>query len=313
MISQHSKAAERCGGRYDTARYWKRWVSGEFGFRGLPGRRESQSFSQSKHFLIQIHIYWLLKRVDPRLTLQEIQTNLNKRFNISVSKEFIRRIFVQWEWSWKRAAYIQKHKFTPENVRYYRAWLLFILRSDLNHIKFLDEVHFEKNDVRRKYIVSPIGEPVFLIDDERLDVRWSVTCLVGLDEESPCISFRSESNTQEDFFNFVAQAIKVGYLKRGDVLVMDNASVHTGSDMLPDLQKMADMFDIDLRYLPTYSPELNPVELVFANVKNWLRSHRDTSVPLTTDIARAFARIDQTKLSKYYIRCCRTFEFRKSK
>jgi len=63
-------------------------------------------------------------------------------------------------------------------------------------------------------------------------------------------------------------------LKEGDYLVCDNASVHTGGDMRPLLETLMDIKGIRLVYLPTYSPELNPCELVFSKVKNLLRSNR---------------------------------------
>ncbi|KAI9058991.1 hypothetical protein FKP32DRAFT_1614352 [Trametes sanguinea] len=30
-----------------------------------------------------------------------------------------------------------------------------------------------------------------------------------------------------------------------------------------------------LEYLPTYSPDLNPIEEVFSSIKAWIRSNRD--------------------------------------
>ncbi|KAI9060883.1 hypothetical protein FKP32DRAFT_1577108 [Trametes sanguinea] len=30
-----------------------------------------------------------------------------------------------------------------------------------------------------------------------------------------------------------------------------------------------------LEYLPTYSPDLNPIEEAFSSIKAWIRSHRD--------------------------------------
>ena len=62
--------------------------------------------------------------------------------------------------------------------------------------------------------------------------------------------------SQDDFFYFICDAITARFLKPGDVLVMDNAAVHSGSEIIHDLKKLAEMFRVDLRFLPAYSPEV---------------------------------------------------------
>ena len=44
---------------------------------------------------------------------------------------------------------------------------------------------------------------------------------------------------------------------------MDNARFHYGGD----LQKIAKQYNIKLIYLPPYSPELNPIEQLWAVIK----------------------------------------------
>jgi transposase len=58
--------------------------------------------------------------------------------------------------------------------------------------------------------------------------------------------------------------------------------------------------NISIHFLPTYSPELNPNEKVFAQVKNWLRYHRNTKIPLWLDVTKAFSRIRREQLVNYY-------------
>ena len=62
------------------------------------------------------------------------------------------------------------------------------------------------------------------------------------------------------FLGYVDQCV-VLTLKRGDVVAMESLAVNevTGS------QQSMETARAGLRYLPTYSPELNPVEMAFAN------------------------------------------------
>lgn len=66
----------------------------------------------------------------------------------------------------------------------------------------------------------------------------------------------------------------MGKLKDGDYLIVDNASVHVGSDAFPWLTRLLDVAGVRLIFLPKYSPELNPCEGVFALVKSHLRCWR---------------------------------------
>jgi transposase len=61
--------------------------------------------------------------------------------------------------------------------------------------------------------------------------------------------------------------------------VMDNAPIHVADDMLGVLETILDLADVRLFFLPKYSPELNPCEMVFAQVRSFPRtSFRTTRV-----------------------------------
>jgi transposase len=48
---------------------------------------------------------------------------------------------------------------------------------------------------------------------------------------------------------------------------MDNAPIHKAEDMLRVLEPILDLANVRLFFLPKYSPELNPCEMVFAQVR----------------------------------------------
>ena len=83
---------------------------------------------------------------------------------------------------------------------------------------------------------------------------------------------------QDDFWDFVYQAVVAQYLRPGDIFVCDNAAIHAGADIIPALQELLELNRIELRFLPAYSPEFNPAELVFGFVKNYLRNYRDPAL-----------------------------------
>ena len=57
-------------------------------------------------------------------------------------------------------------------------------------------------------------------------------------------------------------------LRPGDVVVLDNLSVHKVAGLHEIVQK----YGARLRYLPPYSPDFNPIEMAFSKLKTWLRT-----------------------------------------
>lgn len=57
-------------------------------------------------------------------------------------------------------------------------------------------------------------------------------------------------------------------LRPGDVVVLDNLSVHK----VAGLAEVAQKFGVRLLYLPSYSPDFNPIELAFSKLETWLRT-----------------------------------------
>ncbi len=57
-------------------------------------------------------------------------------------------------------------------------------------------------------------------------------------------------------------------------------------------------------FLPTYSPELNPCEFVFAQCKQYLRYHRGLRMqhPFWYEIARGFANTTHTHMLNCYVK-----------
>jgi transposase len=86
--------------------------------------------------------------------------------------------------------------------------------------------------------------------------------------------------TGELFVKYVRQEL-APRLRPGDVLVMDNLQTHKTRGVA---RAVADR-EAAVVYLPPYSPDLNPIELAFAKVKNELRRRRLRTV---TDLWNAF-------------------------
>jgi len=82
--------------------------------------------------------------------------------------------------------------------------------------------------------------------------------------EAPCL-FDGPING-ERFLAYVEQML-VPTLRPGDVVILDNLGSHKGKAVRQAIRKAG----AKLIFLPKYSPDLNPIEQVFAKLKTLLR------------------------------------------
>ena len=68
------------------------------------------------------------------------------------------------------------------------------------------------------------------------------------------------------FFDDILETITDGFLVEGDILVLDNAPIHTGRDNEELAEWLWSRYGVFLSFLPTRSPELNPIELVWSSL-----------------------------------------------
>ena len=157
----------------------------------------------------------------------------------------------------------------------------------------------------RRRRVGPPGEPLIVVDGIPLDSRLSMTLLVGVTDVAMPFTFqlREGSNDCWDFFMFVLCAVEGGRIARDDVLVVDNAAIHCAAEMLPLLVDLLHSVGAEMVFLPTYSPEFNPCELVFGELKGSLRQFRHPELSFRERITRALSHIDVANVLSYYHHC----------
>ena len=68
------------------------------------------------------------------------------------------------------------------------------------------------------------------------------------------------------FLAYLAQVL-VPALKPGDIVVMDNLPAHKPEQV----RKAIEASGAALRYLPPYSPDLNPIEMAYSKLKSLLK------------------------------------------
>jgi len=99
--------------------------------------------------------------------------------------------------------------------------------------------------------------------------HWKTTTLIAaLGIEGMRCSTLVDGAVNGDVFEAFVKQVLVPDLRPGDVVVMDNLSSHKRQRV----RALIEAAGARLVFLPPYSPDLNPIELIFAKIKQSLRS-----------------------------------------
>lgn len=99
----------------------------------------------------------------------------------------------------------------------------------------------------------------------------------------------------EAFLSWVEQFLTPA-LKPGDIVIMDNLSAHKVAGVADAIEAVK----AELLYLPPYSPDLNPIEMLFSKLKSLIRKGAwRTQEDLWQGIGRTTAKVSSRECRNY--------------
>ena len=121
---------------------------------------------------------------------------------------------------------------------------------------------------------------------------------IRLDGSTACMAL--EGTTDTESFRAYVQAVLVPTLRPGDIVVMDNLSPHKSDPTLALITQVG----AQVWFLPAYSPDLNPIEMMWSKGKQWLRSaEARTHADLITAIGQALALVTPQDALNWFAHC----------
>lgn len=136
---------------------------------------------------------------------------------------------------------------------------------DLNRLVFIDEAG-AKTNMTRLYGRAEKGARVV---DLAPHGHWCTTTMISsirLDGSTACMAV--DGSTTGDVFCAYAEHVLVPSLRPGDIVILDNLASHKNQTALEWIRKAG----AEVRFLPPYSPDLNPIEKMWSKIKQILRS-----------------------------------------
>jgi len=205
---------------------------------------------------------------EPTAYLDEMQQFLYDEYELEVSISTISRVLKNAKWS--RKAVRARAAERSEPLR--RAWQGTQKQYNSDQLVFLDESASNERTGDRKYGWSPIGLICEQSRPLKRSERWSVLPALTHDGYLNWITVQGSINA-ELFLEFVREQVLPycsAYPGPRSVLILDNASIHKSAE----LRCMCEEKGVLLKFLPPYSPDFNPIENTFKDLKAWIKRNR---------------------------------------
>jgi transposase len=125
----------------------------------------------------------------------------------------------------------------------------------------------------------------------------NTTLLSSMSLEGMGASLTVEGSTTARVFETYVEKVLAPSLKEGQVVVMDNLSAHKPKR----IRELIEQQGCELVYLPSYSPDYNPIEEAFAKIKHLLRkAAARTKEAFIEAIAAAISAITAEDIRGYF-------------
>ena len=178
-----------------------------------------------------------------------------------------------------------------------RTWYRIVKNIDPNRLVFIDESGANITLVPR-YGRAPKGQRCHGSQPRghyRHLTLFASLSLAGID--APMIL---EGAADRAAFRVYVERVLVPTLRPGQIVILDNLSVHKQ----PALRHAIESVGCRVLFLPTYSPDFNPIEQAFAKIKQLLRrAQAHTTEALQEAIAQAIDRVTPTDAHGFFRGC----------
>ena len=152
----------------------------------------------------------------------------------------------------------------PDVARRRQQWTTYQGRIDPTRLVFIDET-WTKTNMAPLRGWGPLGQR---LPAKVPHGRWTtMTFLAALRHDRVDAPWLLEGPINGESFRLYVEQVLIPTLQPGDIVVMDNLGSHKSSAVRRALRAVG----AKLFFLPKYSPDLNPIEMLFSKLKHGLR------------------------------------------
>jgi transposase len=232
-----------------------------------------------------------LVKEQPDLTLDELCVVLRGR-EIATSRVSLHRFCVRHGLSFKKTLHASEQE-RPDVAQARERWRQDQPKLDPARLIFIDETGTSTNMVRTRGR-SPRGTRLL---GRVPHGHWKITTfVVGLRHDQIAAPFVIDRPMNSAIFLTYVTECLVPTLNAGDIVVIDNLKPHKTAGVREAIEAAG----AKLLFLPPYSPDLNPIEQLFAKLKALLRKATERTIDgLWTKIGQLLHQITAHERTAY--------------
>ena len=260
-----NEAAEVFGVAISTAVKWMQRLRDTGSWAAKPRGGGVSPLEQHKERILAV------VREQPDATLKEILAALRKQ-GIHARQTALWGFLVRHNITRKKKSLRAVEQKRKDVVRARRKWIREQGLLDPAKLVFIDETSVNTNMVRL-YGRCPCG--LRLVDHVPFGHWETMTFVSALRHDAMVAPMLIEGPMNGELFLAYVEQCLVPTLKPNDIVVMDNVATHKVAGVADAIEAAG----ATLRYLPQYSPDLNPIEMPFSKFKAYLRKLAQRTIP----------------------------------
>ena len=149
-----------------------------------------------------------------------------------------------------------------------------------------------------RYARAPKGRRAFGKAPRNWGKNVTLISSITLEGMGPSMSIQGSSDTES--FSLYVREILAPRLRAGQIVLMDNLSVHKAGWV----RDLIEQKGCQLWLLPSYSPDLNPIEEAFSKVKNLIRKAKARTLEaLFAVTGRALEAVSEEDARSFFAEC----------
>jgi transposase len=196
----------------------------------------------------------------------------------------------------KKSAHAEEQQ-RPDVLRRRRDWFAGQLDLDPTRLVFIDETGASTNMARARGC-SRRGRRLRAAIPHGHDK--TISLVAGLRLRGLVAQKAFDRRVNAAAFEEWVEKCLVPTLSKGDIVIMDNLSSHKG----PNVEQLIKAAEAELRYLPPYSPDINPIEKAYSKLKAFLRKLAERTVAGLLSALDACADIFNPAQCASYFQAC---------
>jgi transposase len=266
-----------------------------------PPKKKQHTYSQEV-----AEAFAKLQEKDPDATYSELKFSYFDETGDMVSTATIHRLLKEKDFTTKKLYIEPAGRNTPEMIEKRKVYAREMIRVEEKDLIFIDEAGFNLWTRRGRGRAKKGERALLRVPNSK---GRNITVIAAISPQYGLIhsQVRLGSTTGSVYAQFISDLLKRELMRVGSrIIIQDNCSIHKTDEVKEAFTESR--IEHQFKYLPAYSPQLNPIEECFAKLASYVKANRQiTTGNLMRVVEQGLITITQEDCQGWYRHCVRFY------